>query len=200
MSKTTIKSFSPVLFCFCVLSASPSVRAEDCLSFGGEYRYVGGQRQRDARAAMIEDVVSAMNVLIRPLARSKLSEVTEIPPRVTFETRGDQIAIVLPPRPPRYSRLDGSRTPFRNTRGSRAVVSRRIRGNVIVEDIAIGRKRRVITYRFSNGGRRLSLRWTVEAPSLLPAPVGFNLTYRLVGEPTSVVCRPGSSSPDNHSW
>jgi hypothetical protein len=158
---------------------SPEARAEASHPFVDEYVYAGGDRQQAAVRAAIEHIVSSMNVVLRPFARRRLIAVSEIPPVVRFQTKGERIAVVLPPRPPRYSTLDGAPIEFRMVGGGDAVLTRRIGpNNELIEVIDSGGRQRVITYRITKSGRFLEVIWQFVAPRLLPEPLRFELIYR----------------------
>jgi hypothetical protein len=162
----------------CLLTLVPAVaNGQESDRFRGTYVFSGGERERDARRDRIEELTSKMNGLLRPIARSVLTDVTKIPPRVVIQGDGESLAIALPPLPARQSSLDGTARRFRTINGTWATIRRVRSKNTIVETIAQGRRRRVITYRLSEDSNHLVLRWTIEAP-LLPSSLCLRLSYR----------------------
>ena len=62
--------------------------SEQADRFVGSYAFAGGERERAALDAAIDEVVAEMNFLVRDVARSKLRESNPIPDNVTIELDG----------------------------------------------------------------------------------------------------------------
>lgn len=146
----------------------------------GTYVYVGGQVQRDRAHQAVETIVDQMGAISRAFARNKLHAACAVPGRIVFTPQGDNLAITLSPQPARTSQLDGTSVSFQNTEGQTVAMQRVVRGeDTIIETIDAARdSRRVITYRFSPDRSRLTIRWRLENPRYLPAPITYTLSFR----------------------
>ena len=154
-------------------------------AFGGTYRYAGGDGQRSAFARAVETVVEQMNVVIRGIARQRITARVKIQPRMAFRRQGDDLLIVHEPLPPRATKLDGTALPMTNDAGDRIVVTYTHSGRAIIETIRSGRSSQRNTYRFSPEGDRLTFTAEIQSP-MLPAVIHYSLTYRRVLEPGAV--------------
>jgi hypothetical protein len=66
--------------------------------FVGNYHFAGGDRERAARDAAIDDVVEDMNFLVRGIARKRLKESNRIPERVSISRKDSKLTIRLDDR------------------------------------------------------------------------------------------------------
>jgi hypothetical protein len=149
----------------------------------GTYLFVGSPAQVQQVTQNIDRALSQLSPLFRPLARHKLRQVCQVPSRVTFAMRRDQLTVDMPPWPPRTTTLDNRPTRFRNAAGQQTRMQRLVRGQTIREVSRVGGGHRTLTYAFSHSGRDLNLHWQVGHRPMLPAPVTFALSYRRAARP-----------------
>jgi hypothetical protein len=143
----------------------------------GTYVFAGGEAERAAHRAALDDAAASVSPVLRPIARTVLGQLLQLPRRIIVRTVGDQLEITIDPNPPRRSRLDGTATTFRNVRGTRSVLRRVLRGRTIHETAVAENSTRNIEFRFGEDNRRLTACWRVEVPERFPRPVRFRLTF-----------------------
>jgi hypothetical protein len=141
--------------------------------FEGSFTFVGGEAEREARDAAIEDVVDEMSVFARPIARSKLLDGNKIAQRLDIVVEGDAISVAFDGRP-FLAGLDGS---------SKRVVG--ILGDELDYHVEIGGTRLRQVFAGDKGGRSNAMRRAggklavdVKVTSgRLPKPLQYRLTY-----------------------
>jgi hypothetical protein len=141
--------------------------------FVGSFEYVGGATEREARDAAIESVVEEMNMLARPIARSKLREGNEIADRLDVELDGDAISVSFDGRP-YTAALDGSK---------KRIVG--IQGDELDYHVEIGKTKLRQVFAGDRGGRSNAMRRSGTKIAIdvkvtsgrLPKPLTYRLTY-----------------------
>lgn len=79
-------------------SADHALAAEVAAQTAGCYAYTGGEKQRAARDAAIEEVVKEMNILIRPIVRRRLEAANPIVQRLCFSVKEELLTVALDDR------------------------------------------------------------------------------------------------------
>jgi hypothetical protein len=155
-------------------SPSPTATATAAPSPLGTWRFVGGERERKAQAAAIEEIVAELNMLIRGVARGRLTETNPIAPQIELAADGDKT---------RFWRLafetratpDGRKWPGKGREGKDITVQQWVQGATFRELItaADGSRETVMTVR----GDTLKLVATVRSPQL-PRALRYELSYQ----------------------
>ncbi|MFV8755424.1 hypothetical protein ACNOYE_33145 [Nannocystaceae bacterium ST9] len=148
---------------------------ETAASFVGEYRFVGGQKERDGIDAAIETSLDAVNPVVRAMGRSRLQESNEVPATIEITLQDDTLAIHQAGEA-HAARIDGSKLKTKSKQGDKINVSHRISSGKLTQKIVGDGGDRTNRYKLSNEGKRLTL--SVEITSgHLPVPVSYSLTY-----------------------
>lgn len=141
----------------------------------GAYAFSGGQSERDAVLAAIDDVVAEMNPLARGIARERLRDANPVPARIEIAREADMLAIAFDGR--RYeASLDGSKTQVEG-----------ITGDTLDYHVTVSAARIRQTFTGPKGGRKnllgrkgehgLSVDVTVTSDSL-PKPLAYRLSFK----------------------
>lgn len=146
----------------------------------GRYQYIGGQRERQALADAIEEVVKEMIFLARPIARRRLRDSNQPSDELRLEFSPTNITIVRPGRPTVAARRDGSTVVWKSPEGDEFKVKHRLGadGSLIQEFIGDGNRSENI-FKLADGGSLLTVQTTISADPL-PKVLRFQMTYRRV--------------------
>lgn len=166
-----------IILTLALTSASATACAQESLTFEGTYVYAGGAEQRTGFQKAIAHVVDQMNVLVRGIARERLSLRVKIQPQIVFRHDGGGLSISHEPLPPRTTKLDGTALRLKNRAGDRISVLYKRVGNAIVETIRSGSSSQINTYRFNANGDRLVFSAAIHSP-MMPADICYQLNYR----------------------
>ena len=95
-----LPSLLPLLFlALSPALAAPTARADDSFavekvrSWAGEYRHAGGAAEEAALAALIDHMALGFNVLLRPIARSRLEKTVVVPTRIEIELESTGLSV-----------------------------------------------------------------------------------------------------------
>lgn len=140
----------------------------------GRYHFVGGQAEFEGRDAAIEEIVQQLNVLIRGIARERLTKANPIPESLTITRSGDDLTVSLDERA-HTAPLDGSVVDATDLFGDPIeyhveLDERRLRQHIVGKGGA-----RTNTYRKA-GSAKIVMKVRITAPRL-PAPLTYSLTY-----------------------
>lgn len=138
----------------------------------GSWTYAGGESEREKMEATVDDIVSDMNLFIRPIARSRLKKECKPWKKLQIERTGDGVAVTTElgtltsplGRPVKQKTDDGLIT-----------IDREVRDGVLFEKLSSEGGSRTNEYRSLTNGIRVKS--TINAPQL-PRPVNFTYTYR----------------------
>lgn len=158
----------------------PSARAATTAwGLSGRYRYTGGLFQREQLDLAIEDVVSEMNFIIRPIARSRLSDALYPAGDLDFSFDDTHVRFHNPATPPLRTPVNGAPTTWVNQEGARVKVSASFEGNTLRIYFRGDGGNSVYRYRFDPETERLHVRARI-THERLPKPINFGLSYRRV--------------------
>ncbi|MEM9460322.1 MAG: hypothetical protein AAGF11_39490 [Myxococcota bacterium] len=143
----------------------------------GNFRFAGGQRQRDAVHEAIERVVEALPSIFHQAARRRLGAANAIPQRVTMTMIGDDLIVRYGDLQPQRAPLDGSVREWRNREGTRVSLKHELRGDKLVQTTWSSKGRRTMVWSLSDDGQRLRVH-SVMSAKLLPKDIDYRLTFR----------------------
>ena len=161
-----------------VFLSRPSVAAS---AWSGRYVFTGGKRQEERRREAIEKVVQEVNVLIRGLARERITEGTA--PNTPLDMHVDPAANEAWLVAPRMPRIQGpiSGVPFRwkSAEGDRNVVSFTWSEDVLVTRFRGDGADSRYEYRFNPDEGAMTLSAVIRH-RLMPLPLRFRQSYRRI--------------------
>jgi hypothetical protein len=143
-------------------------------AFAGRYRFVGGQRQREAVTAAIEGVVAEMNPLARAIARNRLVESNPVPDAIDIRRREDTIEVKLGERS-YVAPLDESQTSAKGVNGDTLRYHVELDGPEL-RQVFVGERGRRENTLHRRGPQRLELNVVVKSEQL-PKPLTYRLTF-----------------------
>lgn len=143
-------------------------------AFLGGYKHGGGDKEREARDAAIDDVVSGMNIVSRTIARERLRSANAIPAKITFASDGTSLTVSLDGRV--YTApLAGTSVKVTGITGDKLDLSYAISSGKIEQRFSGDGKGRVNT--FTKSGDQLVMSVRVYATQL-PKDLRYKLTYK----------------------
>lgn len=144
----------------------------------GLYRYGGGQKQRERFEAAVEDVVSELNIVIRGIARKKITESQTPAVRIELAKEGDMVVIRRDGAPEIRGRADGKRFKWKNRYGDELRLRMKLDEKQLELRFEGTSDRTVTTYTVDDAGH-LKLRTVITDPRL-PKPLKLTFTYKPV--------------------
>jgi hypothetical protein len=157
-----------------VVAAGAPVTSADVDRFVGTYRFAGGQSQRKALRAAIEEIVEALNVLIRGKAREKLQETNPIFESVVIERRAGRLVLAFG-RLKNACKLDGSATQVDAIDGSKLTCRLSMENGALVQRLTGSRGGRDNTFTVDEHGK-LRMKTRIHS-KMLPKDLRYTLTY-----------------------
>ena len=137
-------------------------------------KYSGGDKEREARDAAIEDVISGLNVLIRPIARDRLKAAMATPAAISITSDATNLTISLDSLV--YTApLTGGSVKATGITGDKLNLSYAISSAKIEQKFSGDQGGRVNT--FTKSGEQLVMNVRVYSDKL-PKDVKFKLTYK----------------------
>lgn len=152
-----------------------SATREKVSGFVGEYRFVGGQKERDGVNAAIERSLVALNGVMANLGRPRLQESNEVPDAIEIVLEGDTLTIHQAGEA-HAATIDGTKTKTKSKKGDKVKVSHKLSGSKLVQRIEGDGGERTNRYSLSSDGKRLTLHVEISSGHL-PVPVEYSLTY-----------------------
>lgn len=144
-------------------------------AFVGEYRFVGGQKERDGIDAAIERAVAEVNPVVRGLGRSRLQESNEVPASIEITLDGEVLTIHQAGEA-HAAPVDGKKVKTKSKHGDKVHIIHKLGGSKLSQQIIGDGGERTNRYKLSSDGKRLSL--SVEITSgHLPVPVEYSLSF-----------------------
>jgi hypothetical protein len=144
-------------------------------TFVGEYRFVGGQKERDGIEAAIELSVAELNPVVRGLGRSRLLDSNELPASIEIELDGELLTIHQAGEA-HAATVDGAKVKTKSKDGDKIRVSHKLASGKLTQRIVGDGGERSNGYKLSSDGKQLSLRVEITS-SQLPVPVAYTLSY-----------------------
>ena len=158
-------------------SAAPASPTAARDRFAGNYTYAGGDKQRAAYDAAVEKGIEGIFFAVRPIARGKVKDKTEIKTAIGFAFANGQITSIANGEAPAASKDDGTPMPFKHA-GENVKLSQKITGDGhLLQTFSSADGTRVNDYVLSADGKMLTVGVTITA-SKLTNPVKYTLTYR----------------------
>lgn len=145
-------------------------------AYAGTFVFVGGDKETKAWQQAIDQAVEQFNLLLQPIARSRLEDAGWIPPRYTMTCLDEAIQIEAHPKKP-------SITPFDGTAGKGQHDGDHVEMRIDVKPHRLFHSARTETggrstvFKLSNDGKTLTAHITVESKQL-SAPLHFVATYQ----------------------
>ena len=154
--------------------ATTALAAQAAQRFVGDYRFAGGRAEQEARDAAIEDVVSELNVLVQPIARSRLTEAVPIAERLQVQLDGSKISVAFDGRA-NVTELDGSSTRVVGAQGDELDYHVELQGSSLTQIFKGERGGRTNALRRKDSGK-IVVEVKVHSERL-PKPLSYRLTY-----------------------
>jgi hypothetical protein len=152
-------------------TAAGAVADADADRFVGDYRYAGGKKNL---ADAIEDLVAELNIVVRNMARDRLTETNPAFAKVSIARDGDQMSFTYDGRKG-VCKLDGTVTEVEAIDGSTLQCRLSLKGDTLVQDLRGTRGGRVNTFSIRDSGK---LRMKVRIHSkLMPKDMHYTLTF-----------------------
>ena len=98
------------------LSRAALAAEDDATAYLGAFRHAGGDKERAARDAAIDDVVAGMSFLVRRIARERLQSANPIASDLAFSKSPTTLTVVMDKRS-FTGPLDGSKTRVKSISG-----------------------------------------------------------------------------------
>lgn len=157
-----------------VLFPELTLAADEEKPFIGTYKHSGGDKEREARDAAIDDVVSSMNIVSRTIAREKLKSANVIAAAVVFASDGTSLTVTLDGRV--YTApLSGSSVKVTGITGDKLDLSYVVTSGKIEQKFSAQGKGRTNT--FTKSGDVLTMNVRVFSDQL-PKDLKYKLTYK----------------------
>ncbi len=144
-------------------------------SFAGEWRHVGGDRDREAIDAAIATSMEAVSPVLRGIGTKRLNETNQIAPVIEIGLDGESVSISQGGESYSAS-LDGAAIRGKSKDGDKVKVTHVLRSSKLVQTIKGDGGMRVNRYKLSSDGKRLTLSVEISS-SHLPVPVTYSLSY-----------------------
>ena len=157
-------------------AAPPSPPPITSSDFHGNYRFDGGQAQRDAVADAIETTVNALSSAIRGIARRRLTEVNPVDGKVDIVVAGDKLTTTFESGFTVTCVVDGGTAHATALDGSKLDVRLRAKGNKLVQQMQGKGGARTIVYVLSTDRKKLTIHNKVTSKRL-PVPLTYRTTY-----------------------
>ncbi len=161
--------------------AVADAEADPAARFSGNFRFVGGERQRAALRDVIDAAVEQLNFLIRGIGRSRLEAVTKIPPAVRYEIGSSTIKMTYFGRPTVEAPADGSFVQRTDPQGKPMQVSFSLKGDTLVQKFKGDNGVRTNRVTVSEDGARLTVRVSLTS-NRLKEPLKYTLSYKRAEE------------------
>jgi hypothetical protein len=142
----------------------------------GSYRFVGGQRERDAIREAIEDATADMLPGIRTLARTRLEESNPATDRVEIRVTSSLIKIDHVGFRSLTAPASGMAIPWKSGHGDRVKVTHKIVAGKLVQRLVGDDGGRENTYVLGGDGQKLAIRTRIWSKRL-PKEVQYTLSY-----------------------
>lgn len=157
-------------------ASPPEPAAPPIERFVGDYRYVGGDKQRQAAVAAIEAALADLDPISRSLAKRKLAERDPAVPAITVAFDAGHTSIRRKETTVRAP-LDGPAVKVKHD-GREAMVSHRLATPAkLVERIQGAKGKTVNTFALSDDGERLTVTTQIDGERL-SGPIRYRLSYR----------------------
>jgi hypothetical protein len=143
-------------------------------AYHGSYKYAGGDKEREARDAAIEDVISGLNILIRPIARDRLKSAMATAAAISITSDATNLTVSLDSLV--YTApLTGGSVKATGITGDKLNLSYAISSAKIDQKFSGDQGGRVNT--FTKSGDQLVMNVRVHSDKL-PKDLKFKLTYK----------------------
>lgn len=151
---------------------------ERAQAFVGEYKFVGGDEEREGVRRGIETAVDALNPVIRKIARKRLTDTNPVPKRARVTMNGDEIELRFD-RDGYRARLGASPRKTTSNYGSETMkISYEVDGKGRLVELIDGRNGdRHNRVTLSADGNKMTVEVKVTSAQL-PVPVEYRLTFR----------------------
>jgi hypothetical protein len=159
-------------------TATPGQPDAAAPAVAGQYRYSGGEPQRQQLLAAIEEVVADMVFLARPIARKRLRDSNLPSEELQLVVTGDKITILRPGRPTVSAPRNGSMVVWKSPDGDEFKVRHTLRGDrEVVQEFVGDGNRSTNVFTLADDGARLTVHTTITADRL-PRALSFRMTYQ----------------------
>ena len=160
-----------------ILCLAPGMARADDSTVPGRYRYAGGKAQRERFEAAVEFVVSDLNLLVRPIARSKLLESQRPAANIDISHDASRVTVERDGAPQIRGPADGTPFSWKNRYGDKLELRMSLEAARLQIRFKGKHSRTVTTYRSSEGGSKLSMLTIIKDPRL-PRPLSYGFGYK----------------------
>lgn len=144
-------------------------------SFEGNYRYIGGEEEKEKIRVAIDKVIEDLNFIMRPIARSRLASKNIPPTSIHIRRVGTGVAIKTPFRD-WTTDLKGTVAGVTIPDGRPGKLSSQMQGPILIEILLVEENRRRHEFRLVKGGMQLKFKISLQT-SKFPKPIVYELTY-----------------------
>jgi hypothetical protein len=156
------------------IEAAAGVSETQADRFVGQYTFAGGQAQRTALRDAIEELVAQLGVVIRGIARGKLTETNPVFETVSIERKGGELVLTYGSHT-NTCKLDGSASDVEGIDGSALKCRLSLQGDALVHRVDGSRGGRVNTFTIDESGR-LTMKSRIHS-KMMPADLRYTLTF-----------------------
>lgn len=157
------------------VEGAPQAVASPLDGLVGNYRYIGGKRQRQGIEKAVDDVTDEMNIMIRGIAEDRLLKANDVPRQISIQREGDAIIVVIDGRTYK-ARPGGETVRVKNSEGGTSAMRFELKNDRLYQYFSAEDGRRVNVFAPYADGQRLNL-WVTVASPRLPKDVKYRLTY-----------------------
>ena len=145
--------------------------------FVGRYRFVGGAKEARRLEHAIDELAGRMNILIRGIARRRMTHANQIPPQLSIAVDQQAVTVRLPGKRPIAAAIDGRKVHWVDEYGDDVQVAHQVRQGRFVQKFVGDNGSRTITYELNKDGAGMKFHVGIFS-SLLPKPLRYSLSYR----------------------
>ena len=154
-------------------TAPPPITVAD---FDGNYRFVGGDGQRDELKDAIEATVQQLSAAIHGIARRRLTDANPADTTVDITVAGDKVTTTFASGFTVTCEIDGPAVTTKGIGGERLDVKLRAKGSKLVQHLQGRDGARTIVYVLSADRKKLTVHHKITADRL-PEPLTYRLSY-----------------------
>lgn len=154
--------------------ASAGVSETEADRFVGRYSFAGGESERAALRNAIEQLVAQLGVVIRGIARDKLTETNPVFETVSIERKAGELVLTYGSHT-NTCNLDGSASDVHGIDGGALKCRLSAQGGALVHRVDGSRGGRINTFTLDKDGR-LTMKTRIHS-KMMPADLRYTLTF-----------------------
>jgi hypothetical protein len=154
-------------------ASPPPITSAD---YHGNYRYAGGNTQRDEVAAAIEATIEQLPKALHGIARKRLTQANPVDGTIDIVIAGDKITTTFEAGFHATCVIDGPAVDTRGKDGEKLAVRVQAKGSKLVQVLQGKEGARTIVYTLSADRKKLTVHHKITADRL-PEPLTYRLSY-----------------------